>query len=212
MIHITASPENNPFRASPDWDSVEGLAEFVPPFTQGEFHGQVPTFDAVADRQIQAEVVSRGHESSIAGSIRLPEEPPLVPSSVWGDSQDAFHSGERRPSVKRFRGKTSPWNVLVDESATASVALAMGTFNETITRLAEEESTTRPRTRHVQYDLIKELPLVTPEIVYEYAKDYAIEAPFPVVCWPNLQQAIDQGLSTHRWTRWGEIVCVLLVR
>jgi hypothetical protein len=91
-------------------------------------------------------------------------------------------------------------------------ALADGPFNETIMRLAEEESSTRPAVGNIHLDFLREFSPIGKDLVLEYAIQYASEAPFPVACWTGMRQTIERGVTTKRWTHWGEIVSVLLVR
>lgn len=135
--------------------------------------------------------------------VPLPDDDP----QRW-DPQE--FSGKSRPSARRFRGDSTPWNVLVDETAMST--LADGPFNETITRLLAEESSARPAVGNIYFDLLKEVSQITKDLVLEYSNQYASEAPFPLVCWASMRQTIERGVATKRWTHWGEIVSVLPVR
>jgi hypothetical protein len=60
--------------------------------------------------------------------------------------------------------------------------LADGPFNETITRLAEEENSTRPALGNICFDFLREVSPITKDLILKYSNQYASEAPFPLVC------------------------------
>ena len=160
-------------------------------------------------------------ESSTGFHTAVPEQPketlvplPALPNSSSSEfnTNAEYFSSEPQP-VRRFRGETSPWNVLVNGTMAANIALITGSpsFNETVTRLADEERSTESPLGNYECDLFKELPFLSTELAFHYAEDYATEAPFPIVFWPNLKHAIELGLNLHRWSGSGEVVCTLLV-
>ncbi len=200
-IHITPLGEN-PSLVSQEWDSFEALGNFIPSGPNGS-DGNVSVLSNLPDGHSTVAVPFPAVEIPPESLAPLPEDGP----QGW-DPQE--FSGESRPSVRRFRGDATPWNVLID--GTAMSTLADGPFNETIMRLAEEESSTRPAVGNIHFDFLKEFSPITKDLVLEYANQYASEAPFQVVYCTDMRQIIERGLTTKRWTHWREVVSVLLVR
>lgn len=192
---------------SQDWNSLEGLANFVPPPVPNATSGDSSELISIPDGNSTATAILDGQDVPREALIPLLGEE-SHPGSVWDASDDSL-SSESRQDIRRFRGDTAPWNVLVDGTAT-SIVLANDGFNETIARLAEEDSST-PAVGSVYCDFLKESPPLTKDLVLEYANNYGREVPFPRHTLGRLQTSNRKRTNHQRWSHWGEVVCVLLV-
>lgn len=197
-----------------DWEALEGDAEFMrPSASRHNSDGTSSAFSSALGGVFIAQAASSAPQTSAEVLDSLVDQNTHLSSAIWIPEVNNLNS-EPQLTVRRFRGETSPWNVLANGTAAANTALITGhpSFNDTVARLAEEESSTKSPLGRFHYDLLKDFPILSPEIVMRYAQDYADEAPFPIVFWPALKVAISQGMSTKRWSGSGEAVCTLLVR
>jgi hypothetical protein len=184
-IHITPLGENLSL-VSQEWDSVDRLGNSTPPGPNGS-DGNVSVLSNLPD--------GRSTVATPLAAVEVPPEPlvPLPEGDHQGWDPQEF-SSDSRPSVRRFRGDATPWSVLVD--GTAMSTLADGPFNEAIMRLAEEESSTRLAVGNIHFDFLKELSPITKDLVFEYANQYASEAPFQLACWTGVR-GVSSGVA--RW-------------
>lgn len=197
-----------------NWEVLEGDADFMRPLaSRNNSDGTSSAFSSASGGAPIAQVASSAPQTSTEVLDPLADSNTQLSSATWIPEVNHPNS-ETQSIVRRFRGETSPWNVLASRTAEANTAFIAGhpSFNETVARLAEEESSTKSPIGRFHYDLLKDFPILSPEIVMHYAQDYADEAPFPIVFWPSLKLAISQGVTTKRWSGSGEVVCTLLVR
>ena len=192
----------------------DGDADFMrPPENHSNFDGTSSAFSSASGGVLIAQAANSASQTSTETLDSLVDSNPQLSFATWIHEVNHLNS-ETQSTIRRFRGETSPWNVLANGAGPANTAFITGhsSFNETVARLAEEESSTNPPIGRFYYDLLKEFTILSPDIVMRYAQDYADEAPFPIVFWPSLKLAISQGVATKRWSSSGEVVCTLLVR
>ena len=118
-----------------------------------------------------------------------------------------------RPSVVQgFRGTTSPWSNLVAGTPTSLESESVQSFRQTVSRLAEEERSSKLSGSSIHIDLLDQYPFLTRDRALLYARDYALAAPFPILDWIPFRQILERVLDTHQASRWGQIACILVVR
>lgn len=140
-----------------------------------------------------------------------PLDEPLPNLTVDVDASPGSGDGSGTSKVTTFHGSTSPWTALVTGTSATETDVDFLGFHDTATRIADEQKSTNLPQDQIRYDLAGEFPNLTADQIYEYAAKYASEAPFPIVCWPELSAAIERLFHTHRIARWGQLVCILLV-
>ena len=114
------------------------------------------------------------------------------------------------PLVTSFHGSHAPWTALVNGTASNLGLEVLETFHDTAKRLSEAERSTVLPTGHLQYDLLGEFPTLDSEAIHDFVGNYSREAPFPILYSGTLKVLTERVISCGV-SRWGEIVCVLLV-
>jgi hypothetical protein len=108
--------------------------------------------------------------------------------------------------VRAYRGETSPWVSLVNH-VDSKVELDRQ-FQETATRLAEDERSHHFSTAAISYDLLQAFLHLPRADVLHHITAYAIDAPYPILHYDSLMEITEQLLDMHRLARWGQIACV----
>jgi hypothetical protein len=112
-------------------------------------------------------------------------------------------------AARAYRGDTSPWVSLVNH--VDSKADLDHQFQETATRLAEDERSSNFSTTAISYDLLQVFPHLQRSDVLHHITLYAMDAPYPILHYDSLIEATEQLLDTRRLARWGQIACILMV-
>jgi hypothetical protein len=112
-------------------------------------------------------------------------------------------------TVRAYRGDTSPWVSLVNH--VDSKAELDRQFQETASRLAEDERSSDFSTSAVSYDLLQEFPHLQRADVFHHITAYAVDASYPILHYDSALEITEQVLDTDRLARWGQIACILMV-
>jgi hypothetical protein len=183
--------------------------------------------DLIEDLHKARDVYRSGFEDlstrvrQLEDAVFLAQEP--ASSHVFGTSKfteisgTTFSSGQREspvpatktPAVRAYRGETSPWVSLVNHVDTKPELDRQ--FEETATRLAEDERSSNFSTSAISYDLVQAFPHLQRADVLHHITAYAIDAPYPILHYDSLMEITEQLLDTHRLARWGQIACILMV-
>ena len=116
--------------------------------------------------------------------------------------------------VKGYRGSTSPWTTLAQGTSTSasSESEPMHSFRRTVERLSDEDRSVKLSSKNIHFDLLRDFPFLTKELVFQYAKNYAVIAPYPLLEWESFKASLEQLLETHKAARWGQVTSTLIVR
>jgi hypothetical protein len=114
--------------------------------------------------------------------------------------------------VKSYRGATSPWTTLVDHlQTTTNSGSHMDALQANAARLANEERTSVLSEQAINFNILQEFPRLSKADAVKFVKNYAVEAPYPILHYDSIMEITEQLLDTNRLSRWGQIGCVLLV-
>lgn len=144
----------------------ETLTSFDHRQSRNNSDGTSSAFSSASGGVLIAQAANSAPQTSTEVLEPLADPNPQLSSAAWIPEVNHL-SSEAQSTVRRFRGETSPWNVLANETAAANTALITGhtSFNETIARLAEEESSIKSPIGRLHYDLLKDFPILSLEIV-----------------------------------------------
>ena len=124
---------------------------------------------------------------------------------------DSDYTGEGRSSnsssVRRARGATSPWSILLAGTEGANLP----SFYNFTSQLSEEETSLSLYSGGIRYDLSRETLNVGRDQTRVYVRNYATIAPYPILDWSGLLGVLDALLDYGTASRCGQIACIWIV-
>lgn len=154
--------------------------------------------------------------SSVTSQIQPSRHDSLV-SSPWADQRpqhqatDSSYAGAGRSSnsssVPLTRGATSPWSTLLEGSASANDP----SFHNSTSQLSDEETSLFLSSGGVRYDLSRETPNIGRDQAHVYVRNYATIAPYPILDWGLLVEALNALLDYGTVSKSGQVACIWIV-
>ena len=137
-----------------------------------------------------------------ASAIHSSSKPTARPNE--GAADTALSSDEF--STPLFRGTTSPWSILL--SGTDDSNPELRNFRTTTLKSAGSESSIAIPKDTIPYDMLSNVPGLSPAKIENYSRNYARIAPFPILHWSSMQLVIRSLIERKRVKRVGEVTCV----
>ncbi len=110
-------------------------------------------------------------------------------------------------SVPLARGATSPWSILLGGTASANVP----SFHNSTSQLSDEESSLFLSPGGIRYDLSQETSNIGRDQAHVYVKNYATIAPYPILDWGLLVEALNSLLDHGTASTSGQVACIWIV-
>jgi hypothetical protein len=136
----------------------------------------------------------------------------FVPNSVASAvnaSSNAYHLTAQTHSSHLT--PSWPWIAVRDSSYDSLAEPASESAKKKLYSLVEEESIGAQKgPQPVHFDLLREFPLLSDDLVWKYASTYAEEAPFAILSWVNMRSIIEELLQAKRCRYSGQLVCILI--
>ena len=116
------------------------------------------------------------------------------------------------PTISSYSGSLSPWNILITTLEPQSNDQPVATLYESAKHIAKEDRSSPLDPQVKSYNFKRKFPHLSQNDCVLLARTYAKEAPYPILHFDSLMEVTTRITHSGNLTRWGQIVCVLVVR